>query len=744
MTAPLLVEVQTEELPVAAVRYLAREFPRELFRRLRGGGFTDEKSKIAEGEFATPRRFAAIIEGVRGRTLVRAVTKRGPQVRHSFQSDGSPTRALRGFMRSVGAADISKLSRAKEKEREYVVWRGKEGGERLCDEIAPMVCETLAAISDLPEMHWCERDYKFVRPVVGATIVQGARAVLSGQVMGRDLSGGTFAHPLHSRKVRIPRAADYRKTLREKGHVIVEYGEREKMLRAQLQKAADKLQLRWETLDAEKLLREVVAMCEWPVVVACELDKVFSRLPAFCVAGCIMRHQKCFPLFDKKRRVAGFLFVADGERGDDSKIRAGLGAVVRARLRDLIHYLTADFKLTQKEAGEKLRGITHNRYLGDQSRRAARLQKIAAQIGETMGLGKTEAANLKRAAEICKLDLPTQMVGEYPELAGKMAALYFCEGNAAVAEILGSHASEDIIPLFRDRPSAALFLADRLEKITGMFIIGKEPAGRSDPHGLRRAAHQAADVLAKQEPSLPLGELQRIILAVFVEDFREAAKNKEGKTIFETVDVNKHGDFSGAVAEGVPMDSAYAAFYASSFTSTVKEGSNDKPLAKMHEFVIRRAPLPENAETAILNAVYAVKPDFPAQIAQRHDAVRIFLRREEAPALLAANKRIGNILRKSGAPAAAAFSVKLLREPAEKTLHECLQSLEKKTKAHIAENDFSAALSALAAEAAKPVADFFDNVLVNAEEKNLRNNRLALLARLQKLLNSVADLSHIV
>ena len=724
-TDTLLVEVRTEELPPPLVRVLAKAFPNELLRRLREGGFAGDDAKLLSESLATPRRFAALMSGVQARAKDRTVTRRGPQVKDCFDNAGKPSPALQGFMRAVGITDAAELERENEKGREYVLWRGNKAGDALDDVLAQMTADSMRAIPDLPSMHWDANDYAFVRPVRGLVMMHGGD-VIPGEVMGAKSGNETRAHPALSKKpVRFKRAADYADALRE-ANVIVDCGERESKVAEvssyagrESDMAAFNFGGRPGAINEEylALIGDVTAMCEQPTVYKGAIDEEFWRLPPPCVASCLIRHQKCFPFLAEENgalALSGFFFVADNESQNEKNIIPGVNAVVRARLHDLAFYLQKDKSLTEKEAAEKLGGIVYHRKLGSQSGRAKRVAAIADSVGKMMNLDGEKSAALKRAAAVCKLDLPTMMVAEYPELAGKMAAYYFCgDGSSenrmarAIAERHGDDDFEVYLLDGSELPAIALFLADKLEKIIGMFLAGEKPAGRKDPHGLRRAAGQIADVLAlenMEEPGL--------------------------------------GDMSDENAARVAKLSLNALIRAARDSFGGKFDAQKIDIDEVREFIAKRVSLP-GINTEVVNAVDELRPDHIAEIPRRSEALQEFLRRDEAPVLVAANKRINNILRKSDAPENPPFAEELLQESAEKALHQCVVGLEKKSKQLMARGDYQSVLSMLAADAAEPVREFFDKVMVNAEDDKLRANRLALLIRLRAQLNSVADLARL-
>ena len=601
--------------------------------------------------------------------------------------------------------------------RDFAITR-RVGTINIGEVLAKMVEDAMRAIGDLPAMHWNAEGYAFVRPVRGLIMLLGKR-IISGEVMGAKSGRITRGHPaLANRNITITNAEQYEETL-QAANVIADINKRESVITKQAT-AADMVCFRFggkggfDNDQKRQSFADAAAICEYPKVYRCATDKAFWQLPQECVASCLIKHQKCLPFCthendeaDGKTKftLSGFFFVADNAPKNPQNIIDGVNAVVRARLRDVAFYLQTDEKMNEQTAQEKLDGIVYHRKLGSQKGRAKRIAKLAAAIGGIVNLNADDNAKLQRAAEVCKLDLPTMMIGEYPELAGKIAALYFCRKDKMTAAVVERHGDNDFVFYENDNAalsSVALFLADKLEKIFGMFMIGEKPAGRRDPHGLRRAAGQITDILAPMKPDMP-------------------------------------GEMPGDIVERINKISLTELLNITRDIFAEEFNKQNADIGEVREFIVRRISLPAiNAE--VINAVYALRPDPIAEIPRRCAALQNFLQHPQASVLIAANKRINNILRKSPPPPNAVFADKLLHEDAEKALHKCIINLEEKTKQLIKSGDYENALTQLA-NAADPIGAFFDSCMVNAEDAAIRANRLALLNRLRTQLNIVADLA---
>ena len=758
--APLLVEILTEELPPALVWRLADDFPNDLLTALCAAGFATQESPQAQREkLATPRRLIALLQNIRTASPPQTVFRRGPPLAVCYDKDGAPLPALTKFMHTVGATCDQELSRIKEKERDYVAWQGEQKGRQLVDDLAAMVEKVLLHLNAPRLMRWGSNDYKFIRPVRGVMMMHGD-TVIGGKIMG--IAGGdkTLGHRVLAATPVSPLSADqYPQTMRDEGSVIVALDQRKENIRKQLWAAADdkncKLNLRpgdghdSEQADIsyadEELLNEVTAMCEMPTVYCGTMDAEFLSLPPFCVIGCIKKHQRYFPVYQRGELsphyllvadnapppsvvvIDGtkyyqhyelsphYLLVADNEPPRPAAMIDGFNAVLRARLRDVEFYLAEDRKLSDEAALDKLKNIVYHKKLGSQFARVERLQKIAANIAELMNLDQAQKEMLAHAARLCKADLATQMINEYPEFEGNMAAEYFCLPDEELAQLVRWHNCYESDHQHRRRfspptspPAAALMLANHLEKLIGMFGIGEKPSGNKDPHGLRTAAAEVAAIIKGQAASMQTAALIAAARRAF--DDLPCADN---------IDENE-----------------IAAFIA--------ERERHRILL-IHQTIISGGSGGEsrdNATRSILNAIFAHPSLLLADIEPKFNALHSFLRLPAAASLIAANKRISNIFRKSEVAATSLPppDESLFAETAEHALHHTISTLQGKTADFIAQKKFAEALESTAA-AATPVADFFAQVMVNAEDKKIRRNRFALLAQLQALLNSVADIA---
>ena len=759
-TENLLVEIRTEELPPQILKMLAEGFKHSLLRALAKAEFVDEETVWLDDDknyrFATPRRLAVLLIDVRTESPMREVVRRGPQIDACRDVDGMPTKALVGFMHSVGVTCESDLTEIVEKEKRYVAWEGKMAGRKLADDLAPMVEKVLLNLSAPRLMRWGENEFRFVRPVHGVLMMQGKK-VIGGTVMNVVADKTTKGHPiLSTSEIAIDNADDYEKTMREKGMVIVDENVRREEIENQLREVAKEknwlinLQssepaknvgffrlLRWllknssKTKDMvdeagatrwmnwltenpsviteelyddhesdERLLDEVTGMCEYPAVYTGEMRGAES-LPDFCVISCMKKHQRFFPAYDTegKLNLAHYFVVTDNKPVNPAPMIAGFDSVLRARLRDLSFYYTEDKKHSVEYYLERLKGVVYHGKLGTQHDRVCRLQTIARGIAKLMGLDSEQKKLLEESVALCKADLTTLVVGEYPDMEGIIAAEYFCTGKTA--EIVRWH---NALPRSGKKLSAyyALLLADNLEKLVGLFGIGEKPTGSKDPHGLRSAAMN--------------------VMLVLRDDKQQLAGDKLLQTAAAAFDELPHFD-----------------------------------LQEVWSFIVTRLPMLSGNITAddIRNAGWQVQIGielqktvlaqdnfFLADIYSRQQSIMKFRGFSEAEILVDAGKRINNIFRKSGveSDSFSAPDVGLFEHDAERALHDAVIKLTADTNKQTNEGDYVSALKTLAL-AAKPIDEFFDKVMVNAEDEKIRHNRFALLHELRALLNCVVKLS---
>jgi glycyl-tRNA synthetase beta chain len=690
----LLVELLTEELPPKSLKRLSESLRDQLVAALKEQGFLADDS--AARAFATPRRLAVRVTGVRAEQPDRTVERRGPAVGAGFDTQGQPTQALLGFARSCGV-DVNALERQRGDKGEYFVYRAHQKGEPLAAHLAPLVEAALKRLPVAKLMRWGSGEAQFVRPVHGVMMIHGSKTV-PGEVLGLKSRNKTLGHRfLSTGLIAIPNADAYEARLRKPGVVVADFDERVALIRSGLDAAAAKLAqgASWAAGTAEALLEEVASIVEFPVVLAGAFDKTFLDVPRECLINSMQQHQKYFPVVGTTGKLLPqFLFVSNIRAANPKNIIHGNERVLRARLSDARFFYDQDRKTKLAERVPRLAGVVYQNKLGSQLDRVKRIKKLAVEIARKIG---ADVKIVERAAYLSKADLLTEMVGEFPELQGIMGQYYALHDGedphvaSAIREHYLPRYAGDALPGSQDSISVAL--ADKLDTLVGIFGIGLVPTGDKDPFGLRRQALGVVRILVESQhlPSLDVKELLHVSRSHFP---------------------------PGAIAADVIED--------------------------LYSFMLERLKpyLREKGYSA--QEVNAVMSALPAQLAQLPDilkAVKSFQRLPEAAALAAANKRIVNIIRKAGVEKVDA-EAELLHEPAERALYEAMLRLKPDIESRTRSRDYSGALHALA-DLKQPVDTFFDQVMVMAEDARVRDNRLALLGDLKRLMNRVVDIAEL-
>ncbi|MFM9888009.1 MAG: glycine--tRNA ligase subunit beta [Burkholderiales bacterium] len=681
--ASLLVELLTEELPPKALRLLGDAFAEALVKDLRAEGLAPASGAFVA--FATPRRLAVLIHDVAANAADRTVIVKGPSVKAGLGADGSPSQPLQGFAKKQGVA-VDQLERQSDGKQEVFIHKSVVRGAHLDAVLADKVAVALKRLPIPKMMRWGDTDHEFVRPVCGLVMLHGER-IVPGSVLGQSSGRSTRGHRFLGKPyVQIGHANTYEQVLASDGKVIASFPSRAKKIRADLAEAT-----RGATIAADDaLFDEVTALVEWPAIYEGTFDQAFLAVPQECLMLTMQANQKYFPLVDGQGKLLNrFLVVSNMAIDDARNIVRGNERVLRARLADARFFFDQDRKQTLAARVESLSSVVYHNKLGSQRARAGRIEHLAEVIA---GLLKADTGTARRAAHLCKADLLTDMVGEFPELQGIMGRYYARHDGESerVADAIEAHYrprfAGDALP---DHPTGdAVALADKLDTLIGIHGIGFAPTGDKDPFALRRAALGVLRILIEHSLPLDLPELLRFARDGFA-----------GTALHETVD-NDVFVFMLDRLRSILRDRGYA---------------------------------PDEIE-AVLDAM-------PARIdlvIPRLEAVREFRKLPEAASLAAANKRIGNILKKSGF--AESIDRALLVDAEERALYEQLEHLEPAVEQQMQGQRYADALRSLAGVRDR-VDAFFDKVLVNADDAKLRSNRLGLLTRLNRLMNQVADIS---
>jgi len=686
----LLLELFVEELPPKALKKLGEAFASLLADGLKAQGLAAADAAVTA--YASPRRLAVQVSGVATKASDRSQQVKLMPVSVALDASGQPTPALLKKLAALGAdaSALPQLKRAPDGKAEALFLDSRIPGATLAEGLQKALDEAIAKLPIPKVMQYQLADgwtsVNFVRPAHGLVALHGDHVVpvsALGLTAGRTTTGHRFEAKLPV--ITLRDAESYASQLRDEGAVIASFAERRAELVRQLQAAAGKEGLK--PIEDEALLDEVTALVERPNVLLCRFEPEFLAVPQECLILTMKANQKYFPLLDAAGRLTDrFLIVSNISPADPSRVIQGNERVVRPRLADAKFFFDQDRKRTLAARVPQLDKVVYHGKLGTQGQRVTSVRAIAKAIGQQIG-GPALAEQADRAALLAKADLLTDMVGEFPELQGVMGGYYARhDGEAeAVALAIEDHYrprfAGDELP--RGELGVVLALADKLETLTGMFSIGQGPTGDKDPFALRRHA---------------LGVLRLLI------------------------------------ERGLPLETAWL------LNLPERQGVTELQLFLHDRLAIM---FREKGFTAgEVSSVLEVGP--PAQIwlvPKRLAAVRAFATLPEAPALAAANKRVGNILKKSD-EAIGPLDPALLKEPAEAALAAALRAVAPQADAAFARGDYTASLQALAA-LKTPVDAFFDQVMVNAEDPALRRNRLALLSALHTAMNRVADLSRL-
>jgi glycyl-tRNA synthetase beta chain len=681
--SPLLIELLTEELPPKALPKLATAFSQLVGEELVKLGFI---TQFDPQVYATPRRLALTFPAVRALQPAQQIERRGPAVASAFKN-GEPTPALLGFARACGVVH-TELEQGHDGKQAIFIFRRTDAGVSLADVLPAIVENALKKLPAPKMMRWGAGESQFIRPIHGLILLHGNQFI-AGKVLNILSQGYTLGHRfLSSGKIPIVDANRYASVLYEQGKVIASFNARRQTIQEALEQQAHALQA--TLVHAPALLDEVTALVEWPAVYHATFDADFLAVPQECLILSMQQHQRYFALLDKTGKLLPqFLLVSNIATSDPSHIIQGNERVLRARLSDAQFFYRQDKKHTLASRVPKLAEVVYHNKLGSQLERVTRLQDIAGQIAHLLGADTSAAA---RVAYLAKADLLTDMVGEFPELQGIMGKYYAqYDGETwEVAQAIASHYqprfSGDDLPEGAIAQSVAL--ADKLESLVGMYGIGIIPTGDKDPFGLRRAALGVIRLLL----TLPLN--LRALLDITVQSF-------SSHTLSPTV-----------------IDDVYHFIY-----------------ERLKNYLSQDYPLPH------IEAVLATLTGrFDHMLTKLH-AVAEFMRLPEAEALIVANKRIHNILKKN-TQHLPQLDPSYLVETAEKTLFDALTSLEIPVNNALNNQDYTTALKTLAV-LRQPVDHFFEKVMVMTEDQHIRNNRLALLALLANLMNQAAELSRL-
>ena len=683
-TQNFLVEIGTEELPPKALKTLATSFADNVEAELNQAGLSFDKIEW----FAAPRRLAVKVLNLATQQPSKEIEKRGPAVSAAFDAEGKPTKAAEGWARGCGIT-VDQAERIATDKGEWLVYRAKIEGQPTKNLLNDIVANALAKLPIPKPMRWADKTVQFIRPVHTVTMLLGDE-LIEGEILGvasaRTIRGHRF---LGEKEFEIQHADQYPQLLREKGSVVADFNERKAEILAKSQAKATAL---GGVADIEEsLLEEVTSLVEYPNVLAAKFEERFLAVPAEALVYTMKGDQKYFPIYDKDGKLLPhFIFVSNINPEDPTAIIEGNEKVVRPRLTDAEFFFKTDLKQKLVDRLPRLETVLFQQQLGTLKDKTDRIEQLAGEIAKQIGADEAKA---KRAGLLSKCDLMTNMVFEFTDTQGVMG-MHYARHDGEDEEVAVA-LNEQYMPRFagdelpKSLVASAVALADKFDTLTGIFGIGQAPKGSADPFALRRAALGALRIIVEKNLPLDLEDLVKKSASLFGD------KLTNQNVVADVVDFMLGRFRAWYQDEGIAVD--------------------------------------------VIQAVLARRPTRPADFDARVRAVSHFRTLDSAEALAAANKRVSNILAKADA-AIGEINLTACVEPAEKALAEAVLALRTEVQPLIAQGDYTAVLDKLANLRA-PVDSFFDNVMVNAEDPALRQNRLAILNMLQGLFLQVADIS---
>ena len=693
--APLLIEVGCEELPAGQLITQSEWLANGLYEHLLDAGLVTQDTHMKA--MATPRRLAVLIDAVAPSQPTQTLERKGPAVDAAFDEAGEPTPAALGFAKSVGLT-VEQLSRLKTEQGEWLAASVEKPGQDLPTLLNDALMAVVKKMAGAKSMRWRNTDERFLRPVRWLVALHGT-SVLPVSLFGLEAGASTFGHRVHAPGPwSIENANDYLAVL-EKAFVMADVDQRRQKITDQIQALAKDNDTTFDDDTFQGLVEENTQLTEWPQAVLGRFDPAFLSVPEPALISAMEHHQKCFAVRDATTQSlsAQFIVIANIESEDKPAMQAGFERVIRPRLADAQFFWQQDQKTPLSQRRHDLDAVTFQKDLGSIGQKVTRLGPTAHSVALTIG---ADGEKTKQAVELCKNDLLTEMVGEFPELQGVMGYHYALAAgeDAAVAEAIEQHywpkSSNDPLPSSAEAVSVGL--ADRADTLIGIFGVGLKPKGSKDPFALRRTAYGLVRLLERQ-PTLDLNELLTLSLQ--------------------------------PLAMQLGWDEAH----------------QEKTLAEVRAFCLdrwRSHALESGVQTTTVNAVLAVPASSISDLSARAHAISGFLSHPAIDQLVAANKRLANLLNKSDRAIDKAVDESRLVEASEKTLHGEWQAKKTQIDAAIDARDYSQAMGVLV-ELAEPLDDFFEHVMVMSDQAELQANRLALLNQMRNAFLKLGDLAQL-
>jgi len=699
----LLIEIGTEELPPKALYKLGLAFQKGIEQGLKKAGVGYCHAIF----YAAPRRLAVMIKHVIAVQETKKQERRGPAIMASFDEEGMPSKAALGFARSCGV-EVDQLERYETAKGAWLVHRSVAAGKETTALIPGIIEQALADLPIAKKMRWGKGNVEFVRPVHWIVLLFG-NAPIDAKILGVQASRETYGHRFHHPEpLSIAEPVAYAPLLKAEGHVIADFAARRKIIHEQV--LATAVTLGGEAIIDKELLDEVTGLVEWPVALSGEFDVRFLTIPDAALISSMQEHQKYFPVKDKSDKLMPyFITIANIDSKNKAAVRAGNERVIRPRLQDAMFFYEQDNRESFEVWQEKLKEIVYQKQLGSLHDKIKRVEVLVGSLSTTLNVGESNKTYAIRAAQLCKCDLVSKMVSEFPDLQGIMGKVYALTHNEATetADAIEEH----YLPRFSGGPlpesvaGQLLAIAEKTDTICGIFHTGQIPSGDKDPFALRRAALGVLRIMVEKKIKLSLPALIKIASEPFAHIVLDNKKPKQKN-------VN---------------------------TQTVQKRIQDFMMDRLKNYFLEAN---ETAKADTFAAVIAVNIDEPHDLARRLNAVSAFRLLEEAESLAAANKRIHNILRKVEGELPQKVDPDRLEKGAEQNLYNRILSLQKEITPLLAASQYEDSLACLAVM--RPEVDrFFDEIMVMVDDPVIRNNRLALLTMLRELFLGVADISRL-
>lgn len=679
-----LLEIGCEELPARFLKRLSKDLSDVTSR-----AFTDENLSFDSIKtYVTPRRLAILVNELNADQTERKLERHGPFVKDAYDKDGTPTLACIGFARSCGIA-VDQLQKQETPKGERVCVVTTQPGLPATEVLGPLVEKALKKLPLPKPMRWGSGDLLFLRPVKWVVMMLG-KTLIDATILGQKTTTKTQGHRFHYPKsITITEPKSYNETLYTNAYVVADFEKRREIIESRIKQAAapDKV-----VIDP-KLLDEVTGLVEWPVALKGGFSENFLKLPRDILITSMKTHQKCFPVENADGKLQPyFILVSNIESKDPKKVISGNERVIHARLSDAEFFYQNDLKTPLSDRLKTLDSVVFQQKLGTLGDKVKRLTKLSGYIAKTID---ADTDTVKQGAQLAKCDLVTEVVFEFPNLQGIAGYDYAIHDKVAkkTADIIKEHYqpifSGDTLP--NSKESACVALADRLDTLVGIIGINKKPTGDKDPFGLRRSALGIIRILIEKSLDMDLTKLVHQAVKTYAVELPN--KNVEDNVCQFILERLKYW-YTG----------------------------NDIPVG-------------------VFDAVLSTNTTNLLDFNKRIKAVLEFQKLPEAEALAAANKRVGNILKKQNKLSIPkSINAKHLSEPAEETLAALLKEQASKVAEFYDKQDYTKALTTLAC-LKEPIDDFFDNVMVMDKDEKKRNNRLALLARLRELFSKTADIS---